>query len=426
MSLGLRLRAKLPAPCPDPETLLNRIAQWLRETYPQLSPKIRLGEMDECPTVFCKLHPAAEDFEISLLDAEHLVVSANTTTVGPGYHIFLTSLFKNCAANFDFSWEIPGDSEDDFGDETEFFFSGDEKRLREEMTQWLKALANLFFDGTFGPDDKNIALCMPMNPQFDAGQAAITQIGPRDRDWLRKTAESGTNGTDFFAWWDSGMNAGYYLGRALAQMWSDVRWRPPANDTEKAVLADVAGSLQSAYRLNPTLPYPWTEWLEILDLLESGDEEKSWLIPRATRPSTIGYRRKNVWAALPGQWTINVPGSFSDFESDEDGAVCAFDPPREIWFTAYQSQAPLSPSAWATEKQEIRAADPEFLIDRGSSISQASISRKGSDAEEAYSILQASVVCPDKRCICTIVFPGESEQDWALDTWKSLRPPTVE
>jgi len=55
-------------------------------------PRIRQGMVEAAPTLFCQLHPAAEEIELSLIDPEHIVVSANTTTVGPGYHIFLVSL----------------------------------------------------------------------------------------------------------------------------------------------------------------------------------------------------------------------------------------------------------------------------------------------------------------------------------------------
>jgi hypothetical protein len=426
MSLGLNLIAKSSVPLPSLEIFAHELAHWLRETYSHLFPKVRIGEVDESRVVFCQLHPSTEEFELVLIDSTSLVTSANTTTVGPGYHIFLTALLKDCATKFGLTWQEDAESNNGYGDDTGFFFSGDEPRLREEMTWWLKALARTFFDGTFGPEDTDIALCMPLNPQFNAGQAAITPMGPRTRDWLLKTAEDGKHGSDFFAWWDSGLGAGYHLGRALAHMWSNVRWRKPMSESEKDVLADVANSLSSAYRLDPTLQYPWSEWLEILDLLETGEEERTWLIQRAIEPGQIGYRRGSVRTSLNGGWTIKVPGAFSDFDSDEDGAISAIDPPREIWFTAYQSQGKPSTALWIERKREIRAGKPEFLLELDSRIATATVSEKLSEAGKPYFILHSSVVCPGKRCVCTILFHEGGDKDWALETWKSIQPPSDE
>jgi len=97
VSLGLRLLAKLSAPALAPEELMRRIECWILQEYPELLPRTRQEVVESAPTLFCQLHPAAEEIELALIDPDHVVVSANTTTVGPGYHIFLTSLLKKWA-----------------------------------------------------------------------------------------------------------------------------------------------------------------------------------------------------------------------------------------------------------------------------------------------------------------------------------------
>jgi hypothetical protein len=134
VSLGLRLLAKLPASSPEPEQLADRIENWIHRKYPCMFPRTRQGVVESSPTVFCQLHPAAEDVELTLIDP------------------------------------------------------------------------------------------------IESDEIAITPLGPRNRDWLQETAQQGSNGKDFFAWWTPGFNAEYYLGRALTHMWSNVRWRSPIND----------------------------------------------------------------------------------------------------------------------------------------------------------------------------------------------------
>ncbi len=425
MSLGLRLLAKLPASALDREQLMNRIEDWVRQKYSGMSPRTRQGVVESSPTVFCLFHPAAEEVELTLMKTEYLVVSANTATVGPGYHVFLTSMLQDWAQDFHASWERPEESSEDYGDETDYFFSGDEGRLVENVACWLQAVANTFFDGSLEEADRGIALCMPMDPQFEADEIAITPLGPRGRDWLYETAQEGNKGKDFFAWWTPGFNAEYYLGRALTQMWSNVRWRLPVNDTERNALKDVADSLRSAYQLNPTLPYPWAEWEEILELLGADDSEKELVRPKVKGEPTIGYRRKCVTVALPGGWRMRIPGSFSDFESDRDNEQCALDPPREIWFTPYRSTASSPREAFESMRKEMREDSAEHFFERDDYIAKAKISKKRRDTGEDYFVLNSSNACLGKRAVCTILFSQAEQKEWALEIWRSIQPPAI-
>jgi hypothetical protein len=424
MSLGLRLLAKLPAPALEPQELMSQIANWIQHKCSDMLPKTRQGTVEFSPTIFCQLHPAAEEVELSLIDPEHLVVSANTSTVGPGYHIFLTSLLQDWARDFQAAWERPEDSSEDYCDETEYFFTGDEKQLFDNMTRWLKAVANSFFDGSLDADadDHGIALCMPMDPQFEADQLAITPLGPRAREWLYETAQDGNKGKDFFAWWTPGINAEYYLGRALAQMWSTVRWRSPLNDLERDLLKGVAGSLRTAYKLNPTLQYPWTEWEEILELIDAEPAEKESVLLHAKGRPSIGYRRRNVTVALPGGWRMRIPGSFSDFESDQDNDLCALDGPREIWFTSYRFTADSPREAFESMRREMKENRAEYLREGQDYIARATITKKRRDTGEDYFVLNSSNVCPAKRAVCTILFSEIAQKEWALDIWRSIQP----
>ena len=57
------------------------------------------------------------------------------------------------------------------------------------MEHWLRFLTGNFFDGTLDSEAKGTALCMPMNVQFAADYPAITQLGPRDKDWLHRMSK---------------------------------------------------------------------------------------------------------------------------------------------------------------------------------------------------------------------------------------------
>jgi hypothetical protein len=425
VSIGLRLLSKLDSPVTDPGLHLQQIADWVNEKCSDLLPRTRRGFVDTFPTLFCQFHPGAEEVELSLIDPEHLTASANTSTVGPGYHIYICSVLQEWARDFRASWIRTDEDLSDYSDETEYFFTGKSELVFDHMTSWLEALAGTFFAETFKADERGIALCMPMDLQYEADALAITPLGPRDREWLLMTSKDGNNGTDFFAWWRSGLNAEYFLGRALTEMWTNVRWRKPANDSERGLLREVVNSLDIALKLDPALECPWAEWAELLEYLGASKDEVEYVSSRAKVGSSIGYRRGNVTVSLPGGWRMRLPGSFSEFESDEEGDSCALDPPREIWFTSYRFTADSPSHTLESMRKEIVGSQPEFLQEGIDYVAKASIRKKVRETGERYFVLNSSNVCSTQRAVCTILFDQPEQRDWALGIWRSIQRPPI-
>jgi hypothetical protein len=420
VSIGLRLLAKFDTPVPDPDVLLQQIADWVKEECSDVLPQTRQGFVDTYPTLFCRFHPAAEEVELSLVDLEHVIASANTVTVGPGYHIYLCSVLQAWALEFHASWQR---CDDDYSDEAEYFFTGESGVVIDHMTSWLEAVAGSFFEEPLESADSGIALSMPMHIKYESDQVAITPVGPRDRKWLLETSQDGSKGKDFFAWWRPGLNAEYFLGRALTQMWTDVRWRKPANDSERELLQEVVNSLEIAHELDPALGCPWAEWAEILEYLGVSNGEIERVLSSAKGRSSIGYRRGDVTVLLPGGWSMRLPGSFSEFESDENHDFCAVDPPKEIWFTSYRFTADSPSHTFERMRKEIVVSRPEFLEEGIDYIAKASIQKKMRETGDSYFVLNSSNVCPTQRAVCTILFDQPEQREWALGVWRSIQRP---
>jgi hypothetical protein len=421
MSLGLRLLANLSSPASDTGVFLTQIAEWIHKECAEVLPTTRQDFVESSPTLFCKLHPAAAEVEFSLIDSEQLVVSANTSSVGPGYHIFLCAALAQWARDFQASWSKPEQDSEEYSDETEYFFTQDAQKVFDHMTAWLRALAGTFFGNESDPEVRGAALCMPMNAPFISDEQALTPLGPRDLGWLQKTSQDGTDGRDFFAWWMPGLNAEYFLGRALTRMWSDVRWRIPVNDAEREVLEEVADSLHRAHQLGPALQFPWTEWAEILRFLGIESPETDFVRSRAGGEPTVGYRRGVVRATLPGFWTMRIPGSFSEFEADEGNDFFALDPPREIWFTAYQFDS-ADDEVFASRRREIRESQPELLEETEEYISKAAIRQKTTEKGDQYFVLSSSTLCVTGRAVCSILFSRPEQRESVVEMWRSIRP----
>jgi hypothetical protein len=423
MAVGLRLIAKLASPAPEPGKLMNDIAAWLRQKCADVEPEIKLRE--DSPAIFCRLHPGAEGLELSPSGADHLVASASTSSVGPGYHIYLVSLLKDWARDFQASWPQAENESGEYGDETGYFFSGDEQQVFSSMTLWLQNVARVFFDGRLDPNDTGFALSMSPNSLFESDALAITPLGPRDRAWMLETSQDGAKGKDFFAWWTPGLTADYCLGRALTLMWRTVRWRPPVCEAETEVLKTVAASLAQAYKLNAALPFPWAEWEEILGLLGADAPEKAMVLAHAAGTPTIGYRRGHVTENLTGGWRIRVTGSFSEFDFDKEHNLFAVDPPREIWFTSFRLPAPLPEEKFELAKGQLKESKPNHFEEGHQYAAAATFGKKVRETGEDYFLMNTLNITPSAKAVCTFVYAKAEDKDWALEAWRSLRPPVA-
>lgn len=273
--------------------MLQGIKAWIEHSYSDLSPEISIGVGDTSPTLFCTLHPAAEDVEIAFLDANHLTASANTA-IGPGYHIFLCKILRSLESAFNLQWvDTSAEDDSDYLDETDYFFTGNAALVESAMLEWLSGVCRLIPEQKFDTD-RSIMISMPMGESFDGAGAILTALGPRDFQWAERVAANQADGRDFFCWWNPDLNAEYFRNRALVCMWGKVRWRPPATDLERNVLKHCADSLDTAHKLNHSLDYPWSEWAEILGYLDTDDESSRYVRKRVTTPPKIGYRRGDV------------------------------------------------------------------------------------------------------------------------------------
>jgi hypothetical protein len=422
VSIGFYLLGEFKTPQLEPNDWLRQLENWILTECSTLAPTARLGFIDEKPCLFSTFHPAAEEVETCLPDPTHVTVSANTSTVGPGYHIFLCDVIHRWTNKFSIAWKkFSTDDDTTFGDETDYFFTGDKQAVYDHMERWLKTLTGSFFDGTFDPDSNEIALCMPMNVRFEGDALAITQLGPRDADWLRRMSEGSIDYREFFSWYEVGLGGRYYLGRALVQMWCDVRWRKPVSDNEIRLLKSVLKSIDAAYRMNPKLDFPWNEWKELLILSE--EEVPGYVRDRASGAGHIGYRRNRVRTRLPGNWWIEAEGSFSAFESDKEGALSSVDPPREIWFTAYSFSSDDPNEAFHRMRDKALSERHELVHENENYISMADLSQNTISGGGKHYLLRTTNIGILCRSICTLVFKEPTDREWAIRVWKSLKPP---
>src|SRR6476660_1066141 len=112
MGVGLCLIGTYPS---DPvghssSDWLEQVAAWIEghEEEPIMMCQTETAENDES-ILFVRIHPCAEDVEFRAPEPGVCIVSAKTSTAGPGYHIFLCDLLRDLGAHFHVTWDEPDD-----------------------------------------------------------------------------------------------------------------------------------------------------------------------------------------------------------------------------------------------------------------------------------------------------------------------------
>jgi len=403
--------------------LRDEILAWLRETHARTLCASEQAHDDRGrPCLLVSLHPGAEDVVLTLREDGGLDASAVTSTAGPGYHAHVCEMLHALGAHFEVAW-APEDPSGETGDETGFFHTKNRPALEDAMARWLSGLAGrvrtLRADGS-----EAISFSLPEEHTYLCEGAVATPLGPRDDAWLAATERDGRAGFDVFPWAEPGTGAGYLLGRALVRMWRDVRWRRPGDDDEAETLAEVTALLEAAHTADPRRAYPWREWAELLALLG----QESLLATRAqlraeTAPSApaSGYRRGDVRARLSGGWSIDIPGSLAE-RWDDAQTWCAWERGRTVWFTSLSAETTSLPGASADDTLAgLPPLDGETLHHRAGWLAGIAAFGRGVSEGVELAQLRAYMAVPGHAAVLTVCFEDETDRDFALALWRSLR-----
>jgi hypothetical protein len=441
MGVGLYLHGRYepPADTDDPAgDWLAGVSEWWEEEiagddfWGQFLTRVRQGETHDAePAVFVVIHPAGEEVEFIVPEPGRVIVSAKTSTVGPGYHTALCQLLHRFGEEQSVRWNPAGEEEDSCQDETGYFFTGDRAAVEDEMLLHLKTMAHISLDSLEATGHTLEAWHMPIGHSYSAYPGGIrTPLGVRSREWVRVVLADPRAGIDLYPWWEDGLTPRFFLGRALCELWSNVRWRPVVSDTEYDDWDQVCSDLCRAWSGDPSLDYPWREWAELIDILD-GFEGASDVTPeieavireRAAQVSSdrplIGYRRYPVRVHLLDGWSILIPGAMA--EAWEGLTWSAWDGQRTVWFDNWgisdKDGSPL-PADAVLEVMQLPAGDL-IHFRHGELIGKALLGETEEDGERLLNLKAVSAV-EGRSALCNIFYHDEADYDWAVATWHSL------
>lgn len=410
---------------PAADRLLADVEAWLRLEYPDAIRSTRTRTSvtgDRELLVSC--HPVASDLAIAASDSGRVEVFASLGPVGPGYQTFVSRLIQRVGTEHEIEWS--SEEPEDGPARTDLAVAGERTNAERAYLAWLGT-------GLVGARDarrrgaSGIHIGTPAGVRFDFAGAIATSLGPRDDEWLEMAVGDPRIAIDVAPWWADAIDAKSLLNRALCLMWTQVRWRPPADADERAVNDEVLRLLARAFPLEPSLPYPWREWRELTTWRGSVDAMSRQVEARATRTGAgplVGYRRRPVSIIHEG-WELEVPGAFAERRTDEEW--WGGDGGRSITLAATETGTDEGPMpALDFLRQVAPDLGPEALThEDGEVIGRARLSTDPTSGVEV-GVLEGYSAVRGRGAAIRITFDDSADWQWALEMWRSLAPARAE
>ncbi|MCR4315947.1 MAG: hypothetical protein NUW37_06295 [Planctomycetes bacterium] len=369
------------------------------------------------PSLLVKLHPLSE-IVIAASAGSRVGVSSLTSSLGPGYHVYLCNLIKSIEQKYGIVWDgTEGDA--NLKDPTGYFDTGNFDGVLLAMFRHLHGTVAHIVE-LREEDGGKFQIALPQALIFDHEGVIATPLGHRDLSWMERVIANPEAGTDIFPWWDTELGAEFYLKRALTMMWIDCCYRTPFNEEEEDSLRRILADLQTAYDLDPTLDFPYPEWNELLQF-EGEEYELAELVEynaaESGREPSIGYRRRDMSVLLPGGWKFDIEGLFALELLEDRETLRAFDDTREVYVTIKyfgEGEAPAlnigdgdNPDDVVEIMEKDRTAFAKFstqLLDKN-----------------GVTELHGTTACKGEVAISTLSFLNSDDRYWAERVFRSIR-----
>jgi hypothetical protein len=130
-----------------------------------------------------------------------------------------------------------------------------------------------------------------------------------------------------------------------------------------------------------------------------------------------------VRVALPGGWSIRIPGSFKE-ATEDDGRWSAWEPGRTVWFSSFsfvgKDGAPPDPARILADFDPA-PGEPVPAAEGG----LPAVASFGETEEEGRALwrLEGRVALPGQLGVFDAFLEDKADRDWAVEVWRSIRRP---
>ena len=423
--VGQASRRGLIPRVPTADRLLADVEAWLTVGYPDLVRSTRRSTpAEEEARLDVSLHPAARDLVLTATDAGRVTAEADTVAVGPGYHRLIGRVLERMEDDQSISWGRVDPDRPDEPDADAVATFGDRAATERAYLGWLgRLLVDTRAARAAGGGPIHVGT--PDGVRFTFEGAIATALGPRDDAWLERAVTDTRVAIDITPWWADATDGQSLLNRALCLMWFDVRWRPPALKPEGLVLDEVHRLLSRAYPLDPSLPYPWRAWAEVVGLAQHrrsdgppgrrSRDARTPCRPRDRLPAGAGHDQPRGLGARRSRGRSPRSGP-----PRSGGAVAPAGRSRSR--RCRRARHPVRWPAHAFIEQFAGEMGPDAIDHRaGGVIGRATLSSDASSGVE-IGILEGYSAVVGSGAAIRIEFDDPADWQWAIDIWKSLAP----
>ena len=386
---------------PAPAWVLDAVERWFRVRHGlQLSQLTREAAANGAERLTFKLHPNGCGVCFQVSPDLQVRVEAHTHSVGPGFTVYLGRSLRRLGVELSLVWDEAPLIDPRAASERA------QQRLLEDDRRVVDQLA---------VDERFPHLLLPGCHRFQHNSLVATPLGPRGMAWLAGAAVGSLRLDEAFPWATPGLGPRVSLGRALTLMWTQVRWREPQDEAERALLIEVDRLLAEAHDGEPNLDLPWSEWADLQSL---GDlrTEHSEVVHRRGETSTswppIGYRRRPVDVRQPQGWWLRLPGSMAEGWS-ADGSYSAWEGPRRLDLRVVEGDAPQLAAGISAGPAGTQ------LVHRGDGVAGTAQLLDAHPSDGGFRLV-GRVTGPASTALITASFQAAADRYWAESAWRSL------
>lgn len=413
MGVGIGIRSK-PLSEKAVQTAIKKLLQNAVTAFGDAELDARVKTFEQGDRAWIRFSSGEEDVELFPKDGG-LHCYAKTSSLGPGYHVFLVNWLKRMDQKLKLDW-LWAEEDGDHGDETGYGTHGQFESVQDEMLRQLTAMAGVVLENE---DSTGFKLNMSLDfPGVEGEHFAIFSMGFLSREWFERI-QSGDPATkaqlasQYYPWWNRERDANFWHRMGLLQMWSHTRWNVPQTDAERTEMEFTRHCFKRARTLDAKLKLPTRELEELDALLEPDAEDR---VP----PPGIGFFRGNMTHTIGASWRITLPGYYH-FEQQEDGAHVFWFNTRTVWATAFSFKGKNGNLPSADESLSLKEVEKEsaelFSKDHLRGCSEFTPGDDGT-----YIQLNARMAVAGSMLMLTICV-DESERDWALNVWRTAFHP---
>lgn len=340
-----------------------------------------------------------------------------TNVAGPGFHKAAIEFLERLA--YELKWNL------EIQDDTGYYLHRDFNRMRQEhFYRWLNELIQLIVDQEEESEGSRY-LCWPLGYYLPDGgecRSVVTPVRRFSYRELRGLLNSGMFmgfAKEFFVWNEPKRDASFYRNSALVRMNKECYFMPSDRSGEdKEINELILRNLEMSLSMDPTLPFPVKEYLQICEL-DGVTPQPVEGLSQLTGDYDLGYRRGLVYREF-GSIRFAVPGSYLMDDGSENKTVLFYDGLEEDWhnyrITGYEAEgdAVFMESMFAEEGV---AEVLEFSADQAK-VKAAAYDREHEDGR--YGMVGAQVIYKNQLTLIILCFAGE-ETEWAVQLLKKIR-----